>query len=116
LELVDRREYLPAHAVLDAGGLVDGEEEGRHLELLDDEVRDRLGGAGQRVEEGRVLRGGGPVRVAHLRRLRLIRLALRLPTLSLSLSVTGRGVLLRARVLLLGAAVARRPVRAARGR
>ena len=40
LDLVDRREDLPAHAVLDAGGLVDREQEGRDPELVDEEVRD----------------------------------------------------------------------------
>ena len=39
LDLVDRGEDLPAHAVLDAGGLVDREQEGRDAELLDEEVR-----------------------------------------------------------------------------
>ena len=40
LDLVDRGEDLPAHAVLHAGGLVDREEEGRDPELVDEEVRD----------------------------------------------------------------------------
>ena len=59
LDLVDRGEHLPAHAVLDAGGLVDREQEGRDPELVDEEVRhaDR-GGAGERGRVGRV-RGGG---------------------------------------------------------
>ena len=45
LDLVDRREDLPAHAVLDAGGLVEREQEGRDAELVDEEVRhaDRRG-------------------------------------------------------------------------
>ena len=59
LDLVDRRQHLPAHAVLDAGGLVDGEEEGRDAELVDEEVRhaDRSGARGRervvRVRGGR---------------------------------------------------------------
>ena len=55
LDLVDRREDLPAHAVLDAGGLVEREQERRDPELVDEEVRhaDR-GGAGHRQREGRV--------------------------------------------------------------
>ena len=40
LDLVDRRQDLPADAVLDAGGLVDRQQEDRHAELADDEVRD----------------------------------------------------------------------------
>ena len=63
LDLVDRGEHLPAHAVLDAGGLVDGEEEGRDAELVDEEVRDadrsRARG-GERVAG--VRRGRGAVR------------------------------------------------------
>ena len=56
LDLVDRGQVLPADAVLDAGGLVDRQQEDRHAELADDEVRDRRRGrrAGQRVEEARV--------------------------------------------------------------
>ena len=56
LDLVDRREDLPAHAVLDAGGLVDREQERRDAELVDEEVRhaDR-GGAGRRQRVGRVV-------------------------------------------------------------
>ena len=40
LDLVDRGQDLPADAVLDAGRLVDREQEGRDAELLDEEVRD----------------------------------------------------------------------------
>ena len=40
LDLVDRRQDLPAHAVLDAGGLVDRQQERRDPELVDEEVRD----------------------------------------------------------------------------
>ena len=64
LDLVDRREDLPAHAVLDAGGLVDREQERRDAELVDEEVRhtDTRGpGRGQRV--GRVRRARRAVRV-----------------------------------------------------
>ena len=62
LDLVDRGEDLPAHAVLDAGGLVDGEEEGRDAELVDEEVRhaDRRRGPGWRAV-GRVGRGRASV-------------------------------------------------------
>ncbi len=56
LDLVDRREDLPADAVLDAGGLVDREQEGRDPELVDEEVRDAdRRGAGRRQREGRVV-------------------------------------------------------------
>ena len=69
LDLVDRGQDLPAHAVLHAGGLVDREQEGRDAELVDEEVRHadpgRPGG-GQRV--GRVRDGGSAVRVRELRR------------------------------------------------
>ncbi|CAB4931944.1 unannotated protein [freshwater metagenome] len=47
LDLVDRREDLPADAVLDAGGLVDRQEERRDPEPRDEEVRDRGGRAQQ---------------------------------------------------------------------
>ena len=40
LDLVDAGQDLPAHAVLDAGGLVDRKQEGRDPELVDEEVRD----------------------------------------------------------------------------
>ena len=58
LDLVDRREDLPADAVLDAGGLVDRQQEERDAELADDEVGDAVGGrgAGQGVEEAGVAR------------------------------------------------------------
>jgi hypothetical protein len=54
--------------VLDAGGLVDREQEDRDLELADDEVRDTgdSGRAGERVEEGRVRAGGRPIGVAEV--------------------------------------------------
>ena len=62
LDLVDRREHLPAHAVLDAGGLVDGEEEGRDAELVDEEVRDAdRSRAGGRDRVARVRGGRGAV-------------------------------------------------------
>ncbi len=51
LDLVDRGEDLPAHAVLDAGGLVDRQQERRDAELLDEEVRHadaRRAGLGER--------------------------------------------------------------------
>jgi hypothetical protein len=62
LDLVDRGQVLPAHAVLDAGGLVDRKKEERDAELADDEVRDAVdrGRPGERVEEG----GVGPGRAA----------------------------------------------------
>src|SRR5213078_4484079 len=65
LDLVDRGEDLPADAVLDAGGLVDRQQERRDAELLDEEVRhaDRRR-AGQRQREGRVVRGGRAARRA----------------------------------------------------
>jgi hypothetical protein len=52
LDLVDRREDLPADAVLHAGSLVDGKQEGRDAELVDEEVRHAdsgSAGGGQRV-------------------------------------------------------------------
>src|SRR5829696_5857789 len=61
LDLVDRGQVLPADAVLDAGGLVDRQQEDRHAELADDEVGDRRRAAArarQRVEERRVRAGG----------------------------------------------------------
>ena len=65
LDLVDRGEDLPAHAVLDAGGLVDREQERRDPELVDEEVRhaDR-GGAGGDEREGRVVERRRAVEVA----------------------------------------------------
>ena len=77
LDLVDRGQDLPADAVLDAGGLVDREQERRDPELVDEEVRHAdAGGArlGERVGRvGRVGRavgihaaGGVVDRVAHL--------------------------------------------------
>ena len=52
LDLVDRGEDLPADAVLDAGGLVDREQERRDPELVDEEVRhaDRGGARGRQRE------------------------------------------------------------------
>ena len=47
LDLVDRRQDLPAHAVLDPGRLVDRQQEDRHAERVDEVARDvgrRLGG------------------------------------------------------------------------
>src|SRR6185503_9473382 len=65
LDLVDRREDLPADAVLDAGGLVDRQEEGRDPELVDEEVGDAdAGGAGLGERDGRVLEGRRAVGVA----------------------------------------------------
>ena len=62
LDLVDRGQDLPAHAVLHAGGLVDREQEGRDPELVDEEVRhaDRSRPGG-RERVGRVRGGGGAV-------------------------------------------------------
>ena len=48
LDLVDRREDLPADPVLDPRGLVDRQQEDRHPELLDHEVRHALHGGGGR--------------------------------------------------------------------
>ena len=65
LDLVDRRQDLPADAVLDAGGLVDREQERRDPELVDEEVRDadrRGARLGQR--EGRVVERRRAVGVA----------------------------------------------------
>ena len=65
LDLVDRRQDLPADAVLDAGGLVDREQERRDPELVDEEVRDAdRRGAGQRQREGRVVERRRAVEVA----------------------------------------------------
>ncbi len=65
LDLVDRRQHLPAHAVLDAGGLVEREEEGRDAELVDEEVRDAdRGRAGLGQRERRVVDRGRSVRRA----------------------------------------------------
>ena len=63
LDLVDRRQDLPADAVLDPGGLVDRQQEDRHAELADHEVGDTgpEGGAGEGVHERRVGRSGGAV-------------------------------------------------------
>ena len=52
LDLVDRREDLPAHAVLDAGGLVDRQQEDRDPEPLDHEVRHSRHGRGRRQQIG----------------------------------------------------------------
>ena len=56
LDLVDRGEDLPRHAVLDAGGLVDRQQEHGDAELVDEEVRnaDRHG-ARECQGHGRVL-------------------------------------------------------------
>ena len=68
LDLVDRGQHLPAHAVLHAGGLVDREEEGRDPELVDEEVRHTYpSGAGDRERVARVRRRGRPVRVREVR-------------------------------------------------
>ena len=65
LDLVDRRQDLPADAVLDAGGLVDREEEGRDPELVDEEVGDAdAGGARLGERDGRVLERRRAVGVA----------------------------------------------------
>ena len=68
LDLVDRGQDLPAHAVLDPGGLVDRQQEDRHPELADHEVGDTLGGGGARegVDEAGVARKGGAVGPAGL--------------------------------------------------
>ena len=65
LDLVDRREHLPAHAVLDAGRLVDRQQERRDAELVDEEIRhaDR-DGAGQRERHRGVVGRGDPAGVA----------------------------------------------------
>ena len=47
LDLVDRGQDLPAHAVLDAGGLVDRQQERRDAELVDEEVRARRSAPGR---------------------------------------------------------------------
>ena len=51
LDLVDRGQDLPAHAVLRAGGLVDRQQERRDPELVDEEVRhaDRARARGSRA-------------------------------------------------------------------
>ena len=59
LDLVDRRQHLPADAVLGAGRLVDRQQEDRDAELLDDEVRHRGRGRGAGEEAGAGARGGG---------------------------------------------------------
>ena len=76
LDLVDRGEDLPAHAVLHAGGLVDRQQERRDAELVDEEVRhaDRRG-AGGREREHRVVERRRSVRVDDRCGLRLVRLA-----------------------------------------
>ena len=87
LDLVDRGEHLPAHAVLDPGGLVDRQQEDRDPEALDDEVRDtvlRSVGDGQEVGRGGLLglaRGAllGPLLCALLGGAAAARLGLRLP-------------------------------------
>ena len=53
LDLVDRRQHLPAHAVLDAGGLVDREQERRDAEVVDGEVRHANRQRAQRGEQRR---------------------------------------------------------------
>ena len=65
LDLVDGGEHLPGDPVLGTAGLVDGEEEGRDLEGVDDEVGDAdRGGAELRDGEARVGVGRGAVGVA----------------------------------------------------
>src|SRR6185503_13534929 len=60
LDLVDRRQDLPRDVVLDAGGLVDRQQERRDAELLDEEVGHAHGhGARGRDRGGRVRRGRG---------------------------------------------------------
>ena len=53
LDLVDRRQHLPAHAVLDAGGLVDREQERRDAEVVDGEVGHANRQRAQRGEQRR---------------------------------------------------------------
>ena len=62
LDLVDRGQDLPAHAVLDARGLVDRQQERRDPELVDEEVghADRRG-PGERLGERRVAERRLPV-------------------------------------------------------
>src|SRR3954452_23825758 len=113
LDLVDRRQILPAHAVLDTGGLVDRQQEERDAELADDEVGDAVdrGRAGQRVEVGRVGAGGGAVGPAEARlgvALRVLLLLGLVRTLILSFIVrvvAVVGVMLRNRVALAVAVV-----------
>ncbi len=124
LDLVDRREDLPADPVLDARGLVDGEQEGRHAELADDEVGHAGGGrgAGEHVGEARVRRGRSSVGVAE-RRAATAALGLRDLTLGSSLYVAAEvatlarlvlDALAGARALLLGSAAGARALTATR--
>ena len=57
LDLVDRGEDLPAHAVLDAGGLVDRQQERRDAEAVDDDVR-HAARRGRREDVGAERAGG----------------------------------------------------------
>ena len=119
LDLVDRGQVLPADAVLDAGGLVDRQQEERDAELADDEVRDAVDGG--RARAARRRRSGwsgvgapsGRRRRVALRSSRL-RFFFLLRTLILSFSVrlvARRRRALRARVVLArGRARARRAV------
>ncbi len=108
LDLVDRGQHLPAHAVLDAGGLVDRQQERRHPELADDEVGHPGGGrrAGEGVHEAGVRAGGGAVGVAQLGLVRVLAAALLLHVAleRLDLLGTARHGLSAAGALLGGAA------------
>ncbi len=93
LDLVDRGEDLPAHAVLDAGGLVDREQERRDPQRVDDDVRDA--GDRRREERGRqvaerVGRGVGRGR----RERRVLRLGLLLEEAASALATLLLGALL----------------------
>jgi hypothetical protein len=48
LDLVDRRQHLPRHAVLDPGGLVDRQQERRDREAVEQDVGDRCAGGARR--------------------------------------------------------------------
>ena len=69
LDLVDRREDLPADAVLRAGGLVDRKQERRDAELADDEVGDAdRRGTGEAERQRRVVAGRAHRRACGCRR------------------------------------------------
>ena len=66
LDLVDRRQDLPPHPVLDPRRLIDRQQEHRHPELPNHEIRHtrRERRTRQRIHEARVALGGRTVRVA----------------------------------------------------
>ncbi len=90
LDLVDRRQDLPPHPVLDPRRLIDRQQKHRHPELPNHEIRHtrRERRARQRIDEAGVRARGRPVGVAQARPARALLLLAR-GTIKLGLSLVG---------------------------